>query len=246
MNNLILSAMGNIFDMKGALKNIFDMDGFIEVTLAKSLLVLLITFILGAILSAVYIFTHRKTGYLSSMPTTLIVLPIVVATVIMLVGSNYASAFALAGVFTLIRFRSEPGDPKDISYIFASVAAGLCCGMGYVAYAIIICLVLSAILLVIYFSKYGEPKKTDLKLKILIPENLNYESAFDDIFEEFGVKAYLDKVRTADFGTIYELIYHLKVNPGLSQKEFIDKLRTRNGNLNITLTLSDNAYTKNS
>ena len=234
MNNLLFS-----------LENIFANNGLLEVTLTKSLLVLLITFVLGTVLSVVYIFTHRKVGYLSSMPTTLIILPIVVATVIMLVGTNYASAFALAGVFTLIRFRSEPGDPKDISYIFASVAAGLCSGMGFIVYAIIICAVLSVILLLIYFTSYGEPKKTDLKLKILIPEDLNYEHAFDEIFAQFGVKAYLDKVRTADFGTIYELIYHLKVNQTFSQKEFIDKLRTRNGNLNITLTLSDNAYTKN-
>ena len=81
--------------------------------------------------------------------------------------------------------------------------------------------------------------KTDLKLKILVPEDLNYEHAFDDIFEKHGVKAHLDKVRTADFGTIYELIYHLKVNKDFSQKAFIDDIRTRNGNLNIALTLSD-------
>lgn len=235
MNNLILLSLNNIFDT----------EGIIEITLEKALLVMFITFLLGLVLSVVYIFTHRKMGYLASMPTTLIILPIVVATVIMLVGTNYASAFALAGVFTLIRFRSEPGDPKDISYIFASVAAGLCCGMGFILYAIIICIVLSLILLVIYFARYGEPKKTDLKLKILVPEDLNYEHAFDDVFEEHGVKAYLDKVRTADFGTIFELVYHLKVNENFSQKEFIDKLRTRNGNLNISLTLSDNAYTKN-
>ena len=235
MNNLTLTA----------LENIFDNQGIVEITLNKALLALAITTILGLVLSVVYIFTHKKVGYLASMPTTLIILPIVVATVLMLVGTNYASAFALAGVFALIRFRSEPGDPKDISYIFASVATGLCCGMGFVVYAVIICVVLSVILLAIYFTRYGEPKKTDLKLKILVPEDLNYEHAFDDIFTEFGVKAYLDKVRTADFGTIFELIYHLKVNEGFVQKEFIDKLRTRNGNLNITLTLSDNAYTKN-
>ncbi len=235
MNNLILSS----------LENIFDNQGLIEVTMQKALLVLAISLVLGFVLSVVYIFTHRKAGYLASMPTTLIILPVVVATLLMLVGTNYASAFALAGIFTLIRFRSEPGDPKDISYIFASVAVGLCCGMGFVVYAAIIGVILSAILLAIYFTRYGEPKKTDLKLKILVPEDLNYEHAFDDIFENFGVKAYLDKVRTADFGTIYELIYHLKVAAGFNQKEFIDKLRTRNGNLNITLTLSDNAYTKN-
>ncbi len=236
MNNLILASFDSIFE---------PINGSIEITLTNALIVVSVALLLGLLLSVVYIFTHRKTGYTNSMPTTLIVLPVVVATVIMVVGTNYASAFALAGVFTLVRFRSEPGDPKDISYIFASVAAGLCSGMGFVFYAVVICVLLSLILLVIYFAKYGEPKKTDLKLRILVPEDLNYENAFDEIFDEYGVKAYLDKVRTVDFGTIFELVYHIKVNKDFSQKEFLDKLRTRNGNLNITLTLSDNAYTKN-
>jgi len=237
MNKILLS-FESIFDFE-------SVSNTIEFTFGNAIIVIASALILGLVLSVVYMFTHRKTGYSASMPTTLIVLPIVVATVIMLVGSNYASAFALAGVFTLVRFRSEPGDPKDIAYIFASVAAGLCTGMGFILYAIIICVVLSAILLVINLTNFGEPRKTDLKIKILIPEDLNYEHAFDDIFEKHGVKAHLDKVRTADFGTIYELIYHLKVNKDFSQKAFIDDIRTRNGNLNIALTLSDNAYTKN-
>ena len=237
MNNLIYS-LGNIFDPNNL--NIIDL------TVERAIIVTLVTLALGVFLSLIYIFTHRKSGYLSSMPTSLIVLPVVVSTVIMLVGTNYASAFALAGVFTLIRFRSEPGDPKDISYIFASVSAGLCAGMGFVLYAVAICLLLGVILMVIYFTGYGEVKKTDLKLKILVPEDLNYESAFVEIFEKYNVKAYLDKVKTADFGTIYELVYRLNVPQDFKQKEFIDELRIRNGNLNIMLTLTDNLYTKNS
>lgn len=119
MNKLILS-LGNIFDFIENIKG--DME--INLTVQTAIIVTAVALGLGILLSIVYIFTHRKNGYLASMPTTLIVLPVVVATVIMLVGTNFASAFALAGVFTLIRFRSEPGDPKDISYIFASVAAG--------------------------------------------------------------------------------------------------------------------------
>jgi hypothetical protein len=237
MNNLIYS-LGNIFDPNNL--NIIDL------TVERAIIVTLVTLALGVFLSIIYIFTHRKSGYLQSMPTSLIVLPVVVSTVIMLVGTNYASAFALAGVFTLIRFRSEPGDPKDISYIFAIVSAGLCCGMGFVLYAVAICVLLGIILLVLYFIKYGEVKKTDLKLKVLIPEDLNFEHAFDDIFTKYNVKAALDKVKTADFGTIYELIYRLNVPADFKQKEFIDELRTRNGNLNIILTLTDNLYTKNS
>lgn len=237
MNKLILS-LGNIFEIT----NLNE----INLTVEAAIIVTLVSLALGIFLSLVYIFTHRKSGYLPSMPTTLIILPVVVSTVIMLVGTNYASAFALAGVFTLIRFRSEPGDPKDISYIFASVAAGLCAGMGFVLYSVIICVLIGLILIVIYFTKYGEVKKTDLKLKILVPEDLNYEDAFNDIFEKYNIKAYLDKVKTADFGTIYELVYRLNVPADFKQKDFIDDLRTRNGNLNIILTLTDNLYTKNS
>lgn len=236
MNNLIYS-LGNIFEIN----NLNE----INLTAEAAIIVTLVSLVLGLLLSVVYIFTHRKCGYMPSMPTTLIILPVVVSTVIMLVGTNYASAFALAGVFTLVRFRSEPGDPKDISYIFATVSTGLCAGMGFVLYSVLICLVLCVILLVIYFTKYGEVKKTDLKLKILIPEDLNYEDAFDDIFTKYNVKASLDKVKTADFGTIYELVYRLSVPNDFKQKEFIDDLRIRNGNLNIILTLTDNLYTRN-
>ena len=117
----------------------------------------------------------RKSSPVYSSRTLIIKpLPVVVSTVIMLVGTNYASAFALAGVFTLIRFRSEPGDPKDISYIFATVSAGLCAGMGFVLYSVAICLLIGLILIVIYLTNYGETKKTDLRLKILVPEDLNY------------------------------------------------------------------------
>jgi hypothetical protein len=238
MNKLILS-LGNIFDID-------SINQQINLTLEAAIVVTLVSLGLGVFLSLIYLFTHRKNGFMPSMPTTLIILPVVVSTVIMLVGTNYASAFALAGVFTLIRFRSEPGDPKDISYIFAIVSAGLCCGMGFVLYAVAICLLLGVILLVLYFLKFGEVKKTNLKLKILIPEDLNFEHAFDDIFTKYNVKAALDKVKTADFGTIYELIYRLNVPTDFKQKEFIDELRTRNGNLNIILTLTDNLYTKNS
>ena len=237
MNNILLS-LGNIFEID-------SLNNEINLTIKAAMIVTLVALGLGIFLSFVYIFTHRKSGYLPSMPTTLIILPVVVSTVIMLVGTNYASAFALAGVFTLIRFRSEPGDPKDISYIFATVSAGLCAGMGFVLYSVAICLLIGLILIVIYLTNYGETKKTDLRLKILVPEDLNYEEAFLDIFAKYNVKAYLDKVKTADFGTIYELVYRLTVPADFKQKDFIDDLRTRNGNLNILLTLTDNLYTKN-
>ena len=235
MNNLILT-----------LESIFEITASgIELTINNAIEVALTALVAGIFLSLIYIFTHKKSGYLPSMPTTLIILPIVVSIVIMLVGTNIASALALGGVFTLIRFRSEPGDPKDISYIFVSFAAGLCSGMGFTLYALVVTVLLGLILVILYLTKFGEAKKTDLKLKILVPEDLNYENAFEEVFAKYNVKANLDKVKTADFGTIYELVYRLNVPKEFKQKEFIDDLRVRNGNLNIILTLTDNAYTKN-
>ena len=235
MNNVLLS-----------LESIFEnINGSIHLEIGTVAFVVAMSLVLGTAVSLTYILTHRKSGFLASMPTTLIILPVIISIVIMLVGTNFASAFALAGVFTLIRFRSEPGDPKDLSYIFASVAIGLCCGMGFVYYGLVLAVLLIAILVVIYFTRYGEPKSSDLKLKILVPDDLNYEHAFDDIFVKYAVKAYLDKVRTADFGTVYELVYRVRVNKDFQQKAFIDDLRCRNGNLNIVLTLTDNFYTKN-
>ena len=235
MNKILLS-----------IESIFEyINGSIQVDIGKVILAIVMSLGLGVAMSLVYIFTHRKSGFLASMPTTLIILPVIITIVIMLVGTNFASAFALAGVFTLIRFRSEPGDPKDLSYIFGTVAIGLCCGMGFVYYAAVLAALLIGILLVIYFLHYGEPKKSDLKLKILVPEDLNYEHAFDEVFTKYNVKAYLDKVRTADFGTVFELVYRIRVEKDFMQKAFIDDLRCRNGNLNIVLTLTDNFYTKN-
>ena len=145
MLNLILSRITSIFETE-----FIAGDEKIIITPTAAIIVTAVALALGIFLSLIYIYTHKKSGYLASMPTTLIILPVVVSTVIMLVGTNYASAFALAGVFTLIRFRSEPGDPKDISYIFATVSAGLCCGMGFVVYAAIIGLVIGIILLAMY------------------------------------------------------------------------------------------------
>ena len=139
MNNLILS-----------LESIFEITATgIELTVENAIYVTLVALIAGVFLSLVYIFTHKKSGYLPSMPTTLIILPVVVSIVIMLVGTNIASALALAGVFTLIRFRSEPGDPKDLSYIFVTFTAGLCAGMGFIVYSIIASLLLGIILIVL-------------------------------------------------------------------------------------------------
>ena len=223
--------------------SIFETQGKLDITTV--LVAVCTALVLGLVLSIVYVFTHKKEGYVESIPTTLIVLPIVVAVLIMIAGTSVAGALSLAGIFTLVRFRSEQNTSKDLTYILASVAGGICSGVGYIGYGIVVVSILIVVILVIYFTKYGQPKSTDYKLKILVPEDLNYEHAFDEVFEKYNVKAYLDKVRTADFGTVYELVFRMRTKKDFMQQAFIDEIRVRNGNLNITLTLSDNVYTKN-
>ncbi len=209
------------------------------VTINNFIFILVSSLFSGIVVSLIYLFTHKKENFNYSMPVTLMVLPIVVSLVLSLVGDNVAGAFSLMGVFSLIRFRSEQGSLKDIAYIFISVACGLAMGLGYVAYGAVVCIFLSVVLLLASLIKFGEPKKNRLKLRIIVPENLNYEDAFDDILEKYTNGYYLDKVRTTDFGTMFELSYMIIVPKDFCQKNFIDELRCRNSNLNITLTLSN-------
>lgn len=207
-------------------------------TLANTLIVLVASIILGLILSLVYMYTNKKKGYVPSFIVTLLMLPVIISIIILLVGNNVARAFSLAGAFSIIRFRSNPGDPKDLSYVFSTLAVGLACGMGYVGYAAIFTVVLSLLLIVVQKIGYGEAKTKSMKLKILVPENLNYEEVFDDILDEYTVNWKLEAVKTKEFGALFQVIYQIQMKTLVNGKDFIDKLRTRNGNLEVALTVS--------
>lgn len=164
-------------------------------------------------------------------------LPMIIAIVIMLVGSNIARAFSLAGAFSLVRFRSAPGDPKDIAYVFFAMAVGLACGAGYLAYGAMFTLILCIFMIILNRMDFGSKKTQEKQLRITIPENLDYQGAFDDLLEQYTQKYTLTRVKTADLGTLYELSYVICAKNDINEKEFIDALRCRNGNLNIILTL---------
>ena len=181
-------------------------------------------------------YTHKKDGYATGFTITLIMLPVIIAIIILLVGNNVARAFSLAGAFSIIRFRSAPGDPKDISYVFFTLSVGLACGMGYVGYGVIVTVILCAVMVILDTVKFANPKTKAMRLKILVPEDLNYENVFDSILNEYSSKWDLESVKTKDFGALYELSYRLHINEEVSQKKFIDELRCKNGNLNIALT----------
>lgn len=205
-------------------------------TLSNILLVIGTSIILGLAICLTYIKTHKKEGYVPSFTITLIMLPVIISIIILLVGNNVARAFSLAGAFSIIRFRSAPGDPKDISYIFFTLAVGLASGMGFIGYAVLFTIILCLVMIIIDVTKFASPKSKSLELKITVPENLNYEGVFEDILEKYTVNWNLARVRTRDFGSLFELSYRVSMKPEENTKKFIDELRCRNGNLNIILT----------
>ena len=207
-----------------------------SLTVLTVLIVLSVTTILGAVLGMVLAFVRRKEGYDRSFFVTLVLLPLIIAIIILLVSNNIARAFSLAGVFTLVRFRTTISDTRDITFVFSTVAIGLAMGMGYITYAVIITAFIMGVLLLISFLKLDEVKDNNAKLKIIIPESLNYIGAFDDVFKTYTTYARLRKVKTTDFGTTFELTYIINMRHDVNQKLFLDAIRVINGNLNIILT----------
>ncbi|MDF2722054.1 MAG: hypothetical protein K0Q59_1729 [Paenibacillus sp.] len=207
-----------------------------ELTVTHALLTFFVSILLGGIISLTYMRT--QTAYSHSFTLTMMVLPTIVAIIILLIGSNIARAFSLAGAFSIIRFRSAPGDSKDISYVLFSMAAGLGCGVGAYGYAVLFTLFLCGLMFVLKAVKFGTSKDMMKQLKITIPENLGYEEAFDEIFKMYEIDYELKKVRTTELGSLYEVIYAIKLGPKTNQKELLDAVRTRNGNLDITLTMN--------
>ena len=194
--------------------------------------------ILGLIISMVYIKTNEKNGYSSGFATTLVMLPLIICIIIMLVGNNIARAFSLAGAFSIIRFRSAPGEPRDISYVLFTLAIGLSCGMGYIAYGVLFTMILCCLMIILDKAKFGKTKNKNMQLKITLPEDLNYENVFDDVLNKYSKSWSLKNIRSRDFGALFEITYLISLNEAANKKEFIDELRCRNGNLNIVLTMS--------
>ena len=208
-------------------------------TLQNALIVIFASILLGLIISFVHMQTNKKNGYNPGFSTTLVMLPVIISIIILLVGNNVARAFSLAGAFSIIRFRSAPGDPKDIAYVFFTLAVGLTCGMGYIGYAVIFTVILSTLMFILDITNFASPKGKSMQLKITVPEDLNYEGVFDEVLNKFATSYTIERVRTRDFGALFELYYRVQLKPNVNQKNFLDELRCRNGNLNISLTMAD-------
>ncbi|SNT27553.1 protein of unknown function [Anaerovirgula multivorans] len=209
-----------------------------SIPLITAMLTIVVAFLLGGIISLTYMRTCEKNGYSQNFSLTLVLIPMVIAIIILLIGSNVARAFSLAGAFSIIRFRSAPGDPKDIAYVLFAMAAGLACGVEFYGYAVLFTTILCLIMLILNFFNFGRKNFSQRLIKITVPEDLDFEGAFDEVFEKFTDSYQLIKVKTIDLGSLYQLVYTITMDYKTNQKELLDALRCRNGNLNITLALS--------
>jgi regulator of extracellular matrix RemA (YlzA/DUF370 family) len=186
----------------------------------------------GFIIAVCYMAKNRCT---KSFLTTLILLPAIVELVIILVNGNIGAGVAVAGAFSLVRFRSTPGRGQEITSIFLAMAVGLATGMGYIGVAIIFTVLISMLTLLINVSHFGNFDENQRMLKITVPEDLDYEGKFEDIFEKYLANYSFEEVKTTNMGSLYKLTIIVAPKAGISTKEFIDEIRTRNGNLDVTL-----------
>ncbi|MCF7931771.1 MAG: DUF4956 domain-containing protein [Acholeplasmataceae bacterium] len=207
-----------------------------QLTLNNILIVLISATLLGLVFAGVFVLTHKNTVYERAFTTTLVMMPVVISVIIMLVSNNLARAFSLAGVFTLVRFRTAIADSRDIAYILGSVGIGLSAALGYIAFALVITVFLAVVLIGLSLLSKNQDVTNHARLRVIIPENLNYANVFDDIFKDFMDSWRLQRVKTTDFGTLFELTYVVRLKKDIDQKMLIDLLRERNGNLTITLT----------
>ncbi|MEE0955885.1 MAG: DUF4956 domain-containing protein [Eubacterium sp.] len=175
-----------------------------------------------------------KNHYTKSFLITLALLPAIVQMVIMLVNGNIGAGVAVAGTFSLVRFRSAAGSGQEITSIFLSMAVGLATGMGYLTVAVLFAVILVLINFALTASRFGEDSKGRQILKITIPEGLDYEELFDEILRNYTSSSNLREVRTTNMGSLYKLTYEISLKPEASVRAMIDEIRTRNCNLEIS------------
>lgn len=194
---------------------------------------------LGFIAALLYRLNNPRAS--KNLMVTLVVLPMLVQAVIMLVNGSVGAGIAVMGAFNLVRFRSAPGTSRELCYVFLVMGIGLATGMGYLGFALIITLAAGIILAVLGFIPAFGVVRTAKLLKVLIPEDLDYMSCFKDLFAEYTTTHRLIMSKTVSMGTLYELRYELVLRDASKEKEFLDKIRVRNGNLTVMCSiLTDN------
>lgn len=223
-------------------RGVFDADWMAVVSLPDFLLCLVFSLVLGAIIAMCYMY---RSNYTQSFVVTLALLPAIVCVIIMLVNGNIGAGVAVAGSFSLVRFRSASGTAREICTLFLAMGAGLICGMGYLGFALVFTILICSMFLLYNALGFGMKKNAALSktIRIIIPENLDYTGVFDDIFSEYLSRYELVDVKTTNMGSMFRLTYDVAIKDITKEKEMIDKLRCRNGNLEINVSKTAAANT---
>lgn len=221
-------------------KGIFDSGSVSVISIPKFLLCMVVSLLVGLLLAGVHTYKNR---YTKSFLVTLAMLPAIVCVIIMMVNGNVGAGVAVAGAFSLVRFRSVPGTAKEIGAIFLAMSTGLIAGMGYLGYAVLFAVLISAVTLLYNKLDFGSQKNAESYkvLNITIPEDLDYTGAFDEVLNKYTSSHELIQVKTTNMGSLFRLTYNLVLNSPKAEKELIDKLRCRNGNLEISVSRRETA-----
>lgn len=199
-------------------------------TLTEVLLCAGTSLILGLIIACVYM---SGKNYTKNFVISLTLLPLLVGIVIMMVNGELGTSVAIVGAFSLVRFRSIPGTAKEITFIFFAMGIGLATGMGFLVFAALMTVIISVAYILLDRLNFGAGKRIRKQLRITIPEDLNYTEVFDDIFEKYTLSNELEKIKTTNMGSMFELYYIIELKDSSKEKEMIDDIRCRNGNLTI-------------
>ena len=229
--------------LENLFKGLFDTDLTAVISVTDFLLCLGVSLVIGILMAFAYMY---RTRYTKSFVVTLALLPAVVCVVIMMVNGNVGTGVAVAGAFSLVRFRSVPGTAKEICTLFLAMGAGLIAGRGYLGFALLFTAVM-CIMFVLYNRLDFGTKKNAATFKtftITIPEDLDYSGIFDDIFAEFTTTHDLVRVKSTNMGSMFKLTYNVMLRDVTREKEMIDKIRCRNGNLEIAVSKQETVGTE--
>lgn len=215
------------------LKSLFSNTASSSISIWAILICSVVSIILGVMIA----YAHKKTSrYSKNFLITLAVLPILVQSVMIMVNGNLGTSVAILGAFGLVRFRSMPGTSKEILSVFFAMAVGLATGMGHVVFACLMTVMVIIVILLFSKTKLFDQDESERVLKITVPENMDYNDMFEDIFSKYLKHYQMEHVKTVNMGSLFELTYRIKFNDSFNDKEFIDEIRVKNGNLKVSLS----------
>lgn len=204
-----------------------------SLSITTGLICAAVALLLGVVIAITHMKTTQTTkGFLVTLAT----LPLLVMAVMIMINGNLGTSIAILGAFSLIRFRSIQGHAKDLLSVFFAMMVGLACGMGHILFAVVITAI--AVVAILFFSKtsFLEPNRRERVLKIVIPEDLDYEEVFDEIFAKYTSRISLAQMKTMNMGSLYKLTYNVTMKPGVKEKDFLDDIRVKNCNLKVLLS----------